>query len=80
VAEAWGQLGNAEEGERLPFEAVTRALLKFFDFLLISFLFGPNKLRSTLFSTPLAYFPPFMTDTKFHSHVEPQAKLQFCAF
>jgi hypothetical protein len=27
VAEAWGQLGNPEEGERLPLEAVTKTMV-----------------------------------------------------
>jgi len=43
-----------------------------------SSLLGPSILLSTLFSNTSAYVPPSMCATKFHTHTEQQAKLQFC--
>jgi hypothetical protein len=35
------------------------------------------QLLSTLLKTPSVYVPPSMSENKFHSHAEPQAKLLY---
>jgi hypothetical protein len=35
---------------------------------------------ATCSKTPSIYVPPLMSQTKFHTHTEPQAKSQFCKF
>jgi hypothetical protein len=40
-----------------------------------SYLFCPNIIFSTLFSNTSVCISPLMSETKFHIHSEPQAKL-----
>ena len=61
------------------YRPLSSSLCSFLHSPVTSYPLGPNILLSTLCSNTLAYVPPSMWVTKFHTQIK-QVKLKFCVF